>query len=540
MKPIKTFLFVSVVIVAGLVAINWIDTHKNTSVQSEEKLVTTSYGAFLASQHALYINDFDKADELLANVDDSAKEYPSVAQIRVLTDFLNGTIPTDIKSLDKQKTVVSRIIGDAYLVQNNDWNEIYKRHKNDTMRLMSPFRIWSGIAINHVTETLKFIDKLETNPSWQAFLRGQLYAERGKIQKAVDAFAEVKPEFMNINDYLYLMSFYKHNNLTAEANTLRTKFTTKPGSMFMINFTNIPDWSLFTGYKNQLAFNLVQTVAHTQSMARSDLALLLLRFAENVADKNQMQSDAINYHSGLYMVANNGNYKKYFTKIGETSPYYPFVNLRIAELNKNEIAIRNAIKAQPLFIPAVTQLVSWQTQRGDKAKALQTIDTSLQNSDISTNAKAYLYKMRAETNFIFGDIDAAQKDLSSATILLSKPDPDVFSIQARIWAAKGENLDKAYAYSLTLVQFAPMDSCSWDTLGYVMRAREGVDAALDLMERVGEVANSCSALFEHLGDMYVQVKENKLARDAYLRAIELSDDGLSVKPVLEKKLKGIK
>ena len=82
-------------------------------------------------------------------------------------------------------------------------------------------------------------------------------------------------------------------------------------------------------------------------------------------------------------------------------------------------AIRNAIKAQPLFIPAVTQLVSWQTQRGDKAKALQTIDTSLKNSDISTNAKAYLYKMRAETNFIFGDIDAAQKDLSSATILLS-------------------------------------------------------------------------------------------------------------------------
>ena len=408
------------------------------------------------------------------------------------------------------------------------------------MRLMSPFRIWSGIAINHITETLKFIDKMETNPSWQAFLRGQLYAERGKVQKAVDAFAEVKPEFMNINDYLYLMSFYKHNNLTAEANTLRTKFTTKPGSMFMINFTDIPDWSLFAGYKNQLAFNLVQTVAHTQSMARSDLALLLLRFAENVADKNQMQSDAINYHSGLYMITNNGNYKKYFAKISETSPYYPFVNLRIAELNKNEIAIRNAIKAQPLFIPAVTQLVSWQTQRGDKAKALQTIDASLQNSDISTNAKAYLYKMRAETNFIFGDIDAAQKDLSSAIILLSKPDPDVFSIQARIWAAKGENLDKAYAYSLTLVQFAPMDSCSWDTLGYVMRAREGVDAALDLMERVGEVANSCSALFEHLGDMYVQVKENKLARDAYLRAIELSDDGLSVKPVLENKLRKVK
>jgi tetratricopeptide (TPR) repeat protein len=148
--------------------------------------------------------------------------------------------------------------------------------------------------------------------------------------------------------------------------------------------------------------------------------------------------------------------------------------------------------------------------------------------------------MRAETNFIFGDFDAAQKDLDSAAILIQKPDPDIFSIQARLWAARGENLDTAYAYSLSLVQFAPMDTCTWDTLGYVINAREGLDAALDVMHRVGEVANSCSALFEHLGDMYVAAGDEKLARDAYMRAIELSDDGLSVKPQLEKKLKRIK
>ncbi len=539
MKPIKTFLFVSGLIVAGLVAIYLTDTRKN-SAQPEEKIITTSYGAFLASQHALYTNNFDKIDEFMGHIDDKAKDYKPVIQIRALSDFLNGNIPTDIKHLDKQKTIVSRIIGDAYLVKNNKWNDVYTRHKNDNMRLMAPFRIWSGIAINHITETLKFIDKLETNPSWQAFLRGQLYAERGKVQKAADAFAEVKPEFMNINDYLYLMSFYKHNNLTAKANELRTKFTTKPGSMFMINFTDIPDWTLFTGYHNQLAFNLIQTVAHTQAMSHSDLSLLLLRFAENVADKNQIQSDAANYHSGLYMIGNKGNYGKYFSQIDENSPYYPFVNLRLAELTKNEAAVRKAIKAQPLFMPAITQLVGWQTQRGDKTGVFQTIDNALQNTDISTAAKAYLYKMRAEINFIFGDIAAAQKDLDSATILLSKPDPDVFSIQARVWAAKSENLDKAYAYSLTLVQFAPMDSCTWDTLGYVIRAREGVEASLDLMERVGEVANSCSSLFEHLGDMYMEINDTKLARDAYLRAIELSDDGLTIKPVLEKKLKGIK
>jgi tetratricopeptide (TPR) repeat protein len=148
--------------------------------------------------------------------------------------------------------------------------------------------------------------------------------------------------------------------------------------------------------------------------------------------------------------------------------------------------------------------------------------------------------MLAETNFIFNDLDATQKDLNSASTLLPKPDPDIFSIQARLWAAKGENLDKAYSYSLSLVQFAPTDTCAWDTLGYVINAREGLNEALDIMRRVGEVANSCSALFEHLGDMYVASGDVKLARDAYLRAIELSDDGLTIKPVLEKKLKRLK
>lgn len=539
MKPIKTFLFVSGGLVAGLVAIHLMGT-TNPAVQTVGKIPTTNYGAFLAAQHALYTNNFDRAEEFLDQIDTPSQEYKSVAEMRVLTDFLNGKIPDDISNLKKQKTIASRIIVDANLVKNGKWAEIYARHKNDTMRLMAPFRIWGGVANNYITKSFKFIDSLGTNPSWQSFLRGQIYAEQGRAEKAATAFRDVKPEFLNINDYLYLMSFYKHNNMDANANSLRTKFTTKPGSMFMIGYNDIPDWSVFSGYKNQLAFNLVQTVAHTQSLAHSDLSLILLRFAENIADENPIQRDAINYHSGLYMMANMGNYDKYFSEIGENSPYYPFVKLRLAELNHNESDVRHAVRAQPLFMPAVNLLVGWETQRGNKNAALRVIDDTLKNPDISTAARAYMYKMRAEVNFIFQDIPASQHDVDAAMRLIEKPDPDIFSIQARIWAAQNNNLDRAYAYSLALVQFAPGDMCSWDTLGYVIRAREGLAAALDVMERVGEISNSCSALFEHLGDLYVENGDDKLARDAYSRAIELSDDGLVVKPVLEKKLKKVK
>ena len=536
MKPIKTFLFVSGAVVAGLVAISILNTW-TPSTKTNGKIQPTNYGAFLAAQHALYSNDFDTANTFLDSMDDKAKEYKSVQDIRLLTNFLNGVVPENIDNLKKQTNLTSRIILDANLVKNNKWQDVYNRYKGNRIRLTAPMRIWSGVAINHITETLKFIDVLETNPSWQAFLRGQIYAELGKIDKAVKSFNDVKPEFLNIDDYLYLMSFYKHNKLDAQANELRTKFTTKPGGMFMINYTDIPDWSVFSGYKNQLAFNLIQTVAHTKSMSFSDLSLVLLHFAKNISDSATVRDDAINYQSGLHMMGTFGNYNKYFEKIGTDSPYYPFVKLRIAELNRDERAVRNILKAQPLFIPAINQLVGWEIQNGNKHAALKLIDNTLKNPDISTGTQAYMHKMRAETNFIFEDIDAAQKDLNSANILLSAPDPDVFSIQARIWAAKGENLEKAYAYSINLVKFSPSDTCTWDTIGYVIWAREGVEAALDVMTRVAEVANSCSALFEHLGDMYMQYGDKKLAGDAYLRAIELSEDGLSVKPVLEKKLK---
>ena len=238
MKPIKTFLWVSGGLVAGLVAIHLLGT-KTATVQTRGTIPTTSYGAFLAAQHALYTNNFDKADEFIANIDENARDYKSVQEMRILTDFLNGKIPENTDNLAKQKNIVSRIVLNAKLVNDGKWIEIYNKHKTDKMRMMAPFRIWSGVAINHITETLKFIDSLDTNPSWQSFLRGQIFAEQGKIQKAAGEFDKVRPEFMNINDYLYLMSFYKHNGLDANANKLRTAFTTKPGSMFMINYIHL-------------------------------------------------------------------------------------------------------------------------------------------------------------------------------------------------------------------------------------------------------------------------------------------------------------
>ncbi|MBQ2017148.1 MAG: tetratricopeptide repeat protein, partial [Alphaproteobacteria bacterium] len=86
----------------------------------------------------------------------------------------------------------------------------------------------------------------------------------------------------------------------------------------------------------------------------------------------------------------------------------------------------------------------------------------------------------------------------------------------------------------------PTDIMAWDTLGYVVSVREGVDAALELLERVGEISETCSSLYVNLGDMYASKGDTEKALAAYKRAIDLSDDGLTVVPNIERKIRKLK
>ncbi|MBR6751652.1 MAG: hypothetical protein IKL95_00040, partial [Alphaproteobacteria bacterium] len=182
--------------------------------EKTESFPTTQFGAYLAAQHAIYVNDFDAAARFSDVLTDT--QYVTVQNTKFLSEFLNGKMPTDVKLLKKEQGAAARIIYDAYLVTQDDWKEFHNRHKKDTAALSAPFRIWSAIANDWRTNTFKFIDTLSTNTSWRAFVRGQIYAELGDIDTANKEFANVHPDFMNINDYLYIMSFYNHFGLTED------------------------------------------------------------------------------------------------------------------------------------------------------------------------------------------------------------------------------------------------------------------------------------------------------------------------------------
>lgn len=539
MKKTETFL-IGAGLIAALIAVGtimWKHDYNKQTVPEFTSRQPTKYGAFLAAQHAIYVNDFERAVDFSKYFGDV--EYPTVQSSRYMSEFLSGQMPNDAQFLESEKSMPARLIYDAYLLNNNKWDEMYRRHKTDESALCAPLRIWSSVATKRVNDALKFVDTLPTNASYKAFVRGQIYAETGDKDKATAEFAKVRSKFMNINDYLYIMSFYNHNNMQDAANTLRSDFTSRPGGMFMLDFDTIPDWSVYSGYKNALAFSLIQNVSHTQIMMYSDLSILLLRFSQIISSDTNSDANAINYYLGQFFFNNTGDYARYFNNISRTSPFYSFAALRMADKSGDITELEHVADNNPLFVPVINKIVAYHTKVGDKRAALRRINKALDNKRLPENGRAFFLKGRAQIHFVFGDVSAAQSDLHEASKILIA-DADILALQAKIWAYENREIENAYDYAMTLVRQNPTDIMAWDTLGRVVAQREGAEAALDLLSRVGDVADTCSSLFENLGDLYTQIGDTKLAQDAYKRAIYLSDDGLVVVPNIDKKLRNLK
>jgi len=539
MKKTET-LFVGAGLIGALVAAGVLVWHALTPVVDSNnfKYPETKYGAFLAAQHAVYINDFERASEFMSGLSDV--DYAVVYNTRVLSTFLGGKMPADVKFLANEKNVAAGLIYDAHLINNDKWDELYRRHKNDKSAITAPLRVWSSVETGRVKDALKFIAGLPTAPSWQAFMRGQIMAVTGKIDDAANEFKKVAPEFININDYMYMMSFYLHNGLTDAADELHREFTSRPGGMYMADFDKIPDWSEFDGAKNALAFGLVQNVSHTQIMMYTDLSLLLLRLAQISAPVYAAGgADAINYYIGQYFFNNAGDFNEHFDAISTDSPFYMFAMLRRAESSGDFSELAHAVKMRPLFVPGANQLVAHYISTGARRAALDVIDAALADKNINDAGRGHFLKSRAHVNMTFGDMNAAASDLRAASDIIDM-DAEIFAMQAKIWAAQNREIENAYEYAMNLVKRNPTDVVAWDTLGAVVAVREGAPAALELLSRVGEVSNSCSSLFAQLGDLYAATGDMDAARASYMRAIELADDGMVVVPHIEKKLRKLK
>lgn len=539
MKEMKSFLKItlSVFFVCGLCLL--LGTKLRDGIRQrvgqDNGVIHTDFGSFLAAQHALYVNDFDAAAEMINSVN---ADVGVVNDIKRTVAFFGGKMPDGVSGMNKEKDITKRLIYDAHLIQQNDWKSVYQRHSQDTSMLAAPIKIFSAAHQGKTKEALAFIDKQNTSKSWKAFARGQIAVLNKDIKQAAKEFADVHPDFMNINDYLYLMSFYKANDMTEDMDILYNDFISKPGGMVIINHEDIPDWAEYDGYTNNLVFSIVQTISHTQIMIFTDLSLVMLCFAEIIA--NESNRDAINYYLGQYYVYNNGDYEKSFNDISKKHPLYLFGQMKIAEKAGNFKQIKRIAQKNPLFVPAVSRVITDEIKNGNRRSALRFVNRALKQNNINDAGRVHFLKQRANVYLMFNQADRAHKDLKSVHEIDDRLTSDILLLQARIWAQQGRNLEDAYDYAMMLVKRNTSDVTAWDILGVIVDKREGLYAALELVERVSEVSVTNSSLFEHLGDLYVKKGDIVKAKKSYQHAIDLSDDGFVVVPFVQKKLRKLK
>ena len=533
-KNYKGIFFVLAIVCIALFGYKIYETNQHKSGQGDE-VTDTDFGLFLATQHALYVNDFNNASIMINGVKSDKK---IVKQTKNITDFFSGKMPQDAEKLKDSKDLIDGMIYDAFLIQKDDWRSIYNRLGKDESVLSAPLRIFSGVHQGKIKETMKFIDSLPTNDYWKSFIRGQVYVVQGKMNDAAKEFAKVHPEFMNINDYLYLMSFYKHNGFEGDVEILKNDFTANLGGMYMVDYPDIPDWENYSGYKNNLVFSIIQTVSHMQIMMYTDLSLMFLRFAQIISDAPNM--DVIDYYLGQYYFINSGDYESCFNKINKSGPLYLFAQLKIAEKNQDKETIQKIATNNPLFIPAFLTAAHENIKNGNKNAALRLINRGLKQKDLPIAGRIYFLKQRAHVYLMFDKLKAAQKDVSEIKNIIGDITPEIMLLQARIWERQNKNLDVAYEYAMTLVKLNKSDVNAWDILGLIISKKENINNALEIMERVGDVAITTSSLYEHIGDLYVKQGDKEHALRAYERALDLSDDCFVVVPKLKKKIRKLK
>ena len=539
MKEIKNFyigaFFVALIIFCSCLMGQKILEMNSSRMGQGETVTDTNYGYFLAAQHALAINDFNNAAKMANAV---TAENQAVLDIKSSADFFNGQMPKNAESFKDSKDLVKGLIYDAYLLRKDYWKAVYERHAKDSTILVAPIRIFSAVKQGKTKEAQKYIDSLQTNDSWKAFVRGQIAVLNKDIDTAAKEFAKVHPEFMNINDYLYLMSFYRENGMTADMKILRDDFLVKPGGMYLAEYTEIPDWSNYAGYKNNLVFAIIQNISHTQIMLHTDISLLFLRFAQLISDETNM--DMINYYLGQYYFYNTGDYKTCFNSIKKTSPLYLHGQLSIAERDNDFKAIKKIVRNNPLFVPGVQFVVREHIKNGQKNAALHVLNRALRQRNLPEDGRAYFLTQRAYVHLMFNNPKRAQKDLytikSGGGIMTN----DMLSLQARVWVAQNRNLDEAYAHAMNLIKINTSDVFAWELLSHVVEKKEGVMNALEIMESVSSSGARVSMIYDYLGDLYVEQGDKEHALRSYEQALDLSQDGLVVVPFIQKKIRKLK
>jgi tetratricopeptide (TPR) repeat protein len=94
-----------------------------------------------------------------------------------------------------------------------------------------------------------------------------------------------------------------------------------------------------------------------------------------------------------------------------------------------------------------------------------------------------------------------------------------------MWAERGENLDEALSMIERAVKAEPDNEAFLDSLAWVLfKLKRNEEALMWMQKAIAKSEEPDATLFDHLGDIYLELNKPELARDAYSKSLVAKPD----------------
>ncbi|MBN2809441.1 MAG: tetratricopeptide repeat protein [Deltaproteobacteria bacterium] len=226
-----------------------------------------------------------------------------------------------------------------------------------------------------------------------------------------------------------------------------------------------------------------------------------------------------------------------FLSIPESDELYYDARIHVAflyeareEFQACENILREMIVSYPDKVGLYRMLSSLRRKQDDTQGALQILqDALVQHPDD--------YKLRFALGVVYNDLGRVAESVSVMQALL-KENPDdaaVLNFIGYTYVEQGVQLDDAEKLLKRALELDPKSGYILDSMGWLCFARGEYHKALDYLQQARAVEGDDPVIYDHLGDIYVQLNNFTEAEQSYRRSLELKDDA-KVKGKLEKLL----
>lgn len=130
-----------------------------------------------------------------------------------------------------------------------------------------------------------------------------------------------------------------------------------------------------------------------------------------------------------------------------------------------------------------------------------------------------------------GDLDASAETFLRLLELEADHAPTL-NYLGYMWVEQGQRLDDALRFIQRAVSFEPDNGAYVDSLGWALFKQKRFDEARIHLEWAARLMPDDPTIFEHLGDLYLELQETELAVKAYQDAVDLGGD--EVQRVIDK------